>query len=168
MADFELTQPVVDALVSRLTGDLPAHLADVAAANPDQAAMLVAPAPGAVLDHVPLPSEVQPPTIGIQDAGTRLEDDTGSSATGRHHMGIVLFHASADQGQLARGMRLYLQAVARTVMRDRRLNTTLPGSGWGVGMDRIDWGPTLGDSAEDPREFLTWAVLTVWVRRDEQ
>lgn len=172
MADYELTTPVVEALVARLTDPGPnglgAQLAAVAAQHPAEAAMLMPPASGRVLDHVPLPSEVDPPTIGLQDAGSRLEDDTGSSSTGRHQLGVVVFLASPDQGVLARGMRLYLQAVARVVLRGRGLSDTVPGAAFGVGMERIDWGPTLGDSAEDPREFLTWAVLTIWARREEQ
>lgn len=135
----------------------------------DEAASLTPIPPEQIWDFVPPPSFLTAfPTLGIQDMGSRLEDDTGHSATGRHSFGVVIFCADPDQHILAWQLRRYAQAVTRVLLRGRSFDETSPPlqAGWGAGFESIAWGPTLGSSAT-PKTWMSWCVVGIWTRREE-
>jgi hypothetical protein len=165
---YALTEPGVAAILARLEDptQLNVEIASIAAgvAAADEAASLVPIAPANIQDFVPPPAYlVDVPALGIQDMGTRLEDDTGSSATGRHVFGVVIFCSHPDQHILAWMLRRYAQAVTRVLLRGRVLEGL---GGWGTGLETIAWGPTLG-SRTDPKTWLSWCVVAIWTRREE-
>lgn len=170
MSSYALTEPVVNALVARLQDQqLNEEIADIAAnvARKDESASLVPIPADRVLDFVPAPSFLTDfPTIGIQDAATIAEDDTGHSVTGRHTMGIVVFCSDPDQHILAWQLRRYMQAITRIVLAERTLGTENPLAAWGTGFDRISWGPTL-ESIASPQTWMSFAMLQIWAKREE-
>lgn len=171
MSTFQLDEPVIQAILARLEdpAQLNAQVAQIAATvtDPDQAASLVPVDPANINDFVPPPSFlVAFPAIGLQDMGTRLEDDTGHSATGRHVVGVVIFCSDPNQEILAWQLRRYAQAVTRTILAGRTLNDTITGAAWGTGLDQIAWGPTLSSTAT-PQTWMSWCVVSIWARREE-
>lgn len=168
---YELTEPIVYALLERLQdpAQLNVQVAQIAEslARQDEAASLVPVTPAQIFDFVPPPSYLTAfPSIGIEDATSLLEDDTGSTATGKHSMGIVVFCSDPDQHLLAWQLRRYLQAVTRVVLAGRTLGSENGLAAWGTGLQRIAWGPTL-ESVSTPRTWMSWALLQIWCRREE-
>jgi hypothetical protein len=165
---YALTEPGVKAILARLEdpNQLNAEIASIAAAvaGSDEAASLI-PIPAAnIWDFVPPPSYLTDfPTLGIQDMGTSLEDDTGSSATGRHVFGVVIFCSHPDHHILAWQLRRYAQAVTRVLLNQRALEGN---AAWGTGLDGVAWGPTLTSQAK-PQTWMSWCVVQVWTRREE-
>jgi hypothetical protein len=172
MGNYSLNEPAIAAVLARLEdpAQLNAEIASIAAGvtAADQAASLV-PVPVAnINDFVPPPSFlVDFPQIGIQDMGTRLEDDTGHSATGRHNLGIVIFCSDPNPEILAWELRRYAQAVVRVMLRDRAF-TEAPAAGWAIGAadPLVAWGPTLS-KAVNPQVWMSWCVVQIWTRREE-
>lgn len=135
----------------------------------DQAASLVPIPPANIQDFVPPPSYlVDFPAIGIGDMGSRFEDDTGSSLTGRHVFGIVIFVSNPDQELLTWMLRRYAQAVVRVLLAQRSFpETNAPmQAGWGSGLESIDWGPTLSSKAT-PKTWMSFCQVAIWTRREE-
>lgn len=169
--NYALTEPAVLALLARLEdpAQLNAEIASIAAAvgPTDEAQSLVPIPPAQIFDFVPPPSYLTDfPTIGIQDMGSRLEDDTGHSATGRHTFGIVIFCSSPDQHLLAWMLRRYAQAVTRVILANRTLGSTSPLAAWGTGLEGIAWGPTLSSQAT-PTTWMSFCVVEIWAKREE-
>lgn len=170
---YALTEPGVKAILARLEDPLQLNveIANIAAgvSAADEKASLV-PVPAAnIWDFVPPPAYLTDfPTIGIQDMGSRIEDDTGSTATGRHSFGVVLFCSDPDQHILAWQLRRYSQAIVRVLLRGRAFDETTPPmqAGWGTGFESIAWGPTLGSTAT-PQTWMSWCVIGIWARREE-
>ena len=168
---YLLTEPAVTAILERLEGaasTLNAEIANVAAgvADPAQAASLVPIPPQNINDFVPPPSFlVDFPQLGIQDMGSRLEDDTGHSATGKHDFGVVIFCSDPNQEILAWQLRRYAQAVTRVLL-DQRSFPEAPGSAWATGLLGVAWGPTLSSTAK-PTTWMSWCVVQIWTRREE-
>lgn len=128
-------------------------------------------APANIFDFVPPPSFLTDfPSLGIQDMGSRLEDDTGHSATGKHSFGVVIFCSHPDQHILAWMLRRYAQAVIRVLLSSRSFGEAVDGAGrtaaWATGDAGISWGPTLGSTAS-PKTWLSWCVVQIWTRREE-
>jgi hypothetical protein len=170
---YALNEPAILALVARLQdpAQLNAEVADIASkvAVADQAASLIPVDPALVYDFVPPPSFLTSfPAIGIQDLPSTLEDDTGSSATGKHELGIVIFYSNPDQRLLAWALRRYAQAVTRTAVNGRNLESDAQGrtGAWGTGFLRVAWGPTLSSKAT-PTTWLSFCVVQIWCRREE-
>lgn len=168
---YALTEPVVYALLARLQdpAQLNAEIANIAAAvtREDEAKSLIPIPPAQIFDFIPPPSYLTAfPTIGIQDTATVAEDDTGVTVTGRHSMGVVVFCSDPDQHILAWQLRRYVQAVTRVVLAGRTLGSESPLAAWGVGFERISWGPTL-ESVATPTTWMSFAMVQIWARRDE-
>jgi hypothetical protein len=168
---YALTEPGVQAILARLEDptQLNVEIASIAAALSarDEADSLVAIPPAQIYDFVPPPSFLTDfPTLGIQDMGTRLEDDTGSSATGRHVFGVVIFCSDPDQHLLAWQLRRYAQAVTRVLLAGRCLPVGSPAAAWGTGLDSVAWGPTLASTAK-PQTWMSWCAVAIWTRREE-
>lgn len=169
---YALTEPVVKALLARLQDPLQlnAEITNIAAGvtRADEKASLVPVEAAQIFDFVPPPSFLTAfPTIGIQDTATLGEDDTGSTMTGKHSMGIVIFCSDPDQHILAWELRRYLQAITRVVLANRTLGTESPLAAWGTGFLGIDWGPTLASTAGKPVTWMSFAMLRIWARREE-
>lgn len=172
---YFLTEPVVKAILARLEdpAQLNTEIASIAAGvtATDEAQSLIPVQPANVWDFVPpLTFLTDFPTMGIQDMGTRLEDDTGHSATGRHVFGVVIFCSHPDQHILAWMLRRYAQAVTRVLLAGRGFAEAADAAGraaaWATGLDSIAWGPTLG-STTTPKTWMSWCVVAIWTRREE-
>lgn len=168
---YALTEPGVVAILARLEdpAQLNVEIANIAAGvvAADQAASMIPIPPEQILDFMPPPSFLTAfPTLGIQDMGSRLEDDTGHSATGRHVFGVAIFCSDPDQEILAWQLRRYAQAVTRVLLRDRLLEGAPNAAAWGTGLDSIAWGPTLGSTAT-PKTWMSWCVVAIWTKREE-
>lgn len=169
---YALTEPGVKAILARLEdpAQLNTEIANIAAAVTvaDQAQSLVGVDPANIWDFVPpLSYLVAFPSIGIQDMGSSIEDDTGSSATGKHNFGLVIFCSHPDQEILVWMLRRYAQAVARVVLAGRAFTEQMT-AGWAIGPANpfVAWGPTLG-STTTPKTWMSWCVVQVWTRREE-
>ncbi len=159
MTLFNLNEPLIAAMVARLTAELPAV---IDAINVEMNDGLVLPYVAQVLDYVPTPTILNSfPTVAVQDGPSDFEDDVGWSATGLHDLVIVTFVCDADQQRLARSLRRYTRAVANVVMRARTA-----GGAWGITLNGILPGPTLG-RGEDPREWISYAGVSVRLKADE-
>lgn len=148
---------------------LNAEIAAIAAGvtRADEKASLIAIEAAQVFDFVPPPTFLTAfPTVGIEDAASLLEDDTGSAATGKHTMGVVCFCSDPDQHILAWQLRRYMQAITRVVLAGRTLGVESPLAAWGTGMVGVSWGPTLASTAT-PQTWMSWAMLQIWCRREE-
>ena len=173
---YFLNEPVIKAILARLEDPTQlnveiAQIAAVAGLPADQAASLV-PVPATnIQDFVPPPSYLTDfPAIGIQDISTAGEDDTGSTMTGKHVIGIVIFCSDPSQEILAWQLRRYAQAVTRVVLATRRIGEATDAAGraaaWGVGFQGIAWGPTLSSTSK-PATWMSFCVVQIWARREE-
>lgn len=158
---FLLNEPIIVALVARLQADLPAQIAAVNARTTDGIQITM---PGEILDFIPPPGVLTSyPTIGIGDAPAKFEDDIGSSATGVFEILIVVYEQAGDQRELAWKLRRASQAVTSVALAGRQL-----GPGWGVTLREVSPGPTLGDDAENPQEWMSWVGVRIVVKTDEE
>lgn len=167
MTEIRGIEAGVNALVTRLTDDLPAAVDEINQAAQDD--HLIA-APTRILDYIPsLGSLYDPFTVAIGHGPGRFEDDLGFEAVGVYDVSVVAFVQDPDQQALARKVRRYQLALLRTVLQGRNLGsgTGLP---WGMQLLRADFGPSLGDRPsgdEPPAAFLTWTTIDVRLRLDE-
>lgn len=163
MADWLLTRPIIDRLQARLTSDLPAQLADVRSGfTGDELAAV--PDPRNVYGFVPPDGLLTDlPVVGLAEMGSRIYDDTGSSATAEHKIAAVAFLASPDQRLLALGLRCYATAITRVLLAGQRVDNPYY---FGVTVDDVGWGPTL-EGPEDPRTVASFVAITANFRREE-
>lgn len=159
-AGLQLIEPIIEALVARLTADLPA---EIVVANADVSDTYTLEAPRSVLDFLPPPTfENQLPLVGVQDLGGRFEDDTGFTATGLYDIAVVVYLQDYDHQALVRKLRRYVRCLARVVLASRAVTPS-----WGLTLQRIDYGPTLADSIDAPQTYLSWASIVITARQDE-
>lgn len=155
---YQLTEPVVAALVARLESDLPGEIAALNAEGGQQ----VEP-PAQVLDHPASEGHlVAFPTLAIQDLDSDFDTDAGSFAVGDHQLAVIVFLQDADLQALARSLRRYVRAVTAVALRDRNL-----GPGYGTRLVRISYGPTLDHEGQDPRVWDSWVGVRLRVTVDE-
>jgi hypothetical protein len=159
---LDLNEPAVHAVVGRLRERLGDVIAELNTGVED-GITIEPPTDEQILDFVPqLELLVDFPTIGIQDLPSKFEDDIGSSATGRHLLGVVIFHANPDQRELAWQLRRYARAVASCVLAGRVIEPDV----WGVLLDKVEPGPTLSHE-ENPRTYMSWTAVTFDLRTEE-
>ena len=84
----------------------------------------------------------------------------------QHSLGVVVFCSNPDQHILAWELRRYVQAIVRTCLNGRILGSGSSNGAWGTGFQRIAWGPTL-ESASKPQTWMSFALFTLWARREE-
>lgn len=160
---LQLNEPVIRALVDRLTADLPATVAEINAGVTD--GYLIDP-PAQVLPMVPSIGLLTDwPTVAIQDLPTHLQDDIGSSATTVAELAIVCFLVDSDLQALGWKLRRYARALATVALAGRNLGD----GAWGVTFRGTQPGPTLGD-AEDPanvKTYTSWTSVVIRAKRDE-
>ncbi len=162
MQQIELNEPIVAALVERLTTGLPAVIAAINGEIDDEATLAES---IAVLDYIPPPSDLlEPPVIGIGDGRGGFEDDTGFSATGKFELLITVYEQADDQQLLVRRLRRWAKAIARVALDGRNLGE----AAWGSRLVGTRPGPTLVDNPDQPREWLSWTGLLIEFKRDEE
>lgn len=168
MKPWLLNEPVIRALADRLRDELPAELAELAGGLPADEAWVLEP-PAAVFDYPAAIGELdQFPVLTLTDRPSQIRDDTGSSATGRHEVLIVIHLTQPDQRLLAWGLRRYVQAVVRVALRGRQLGTGSQDGAYGTGLSAIVPGEAL--EVADPagvRTWHAWAGVVVWAEREE-
>ena len=153
--DTRLNEPIVTAVQSMLTADLPAALATIDTGLP---------APVNVYAYLPPVVMVTDyPTLGIGDGPSTVEDDIASSWTEKHSLLVVCHLQEQDPEALARNLRRYVQATVNVLASDR----TLGGSAFGSGGYRVEPGPMLGDNPDKPQQFMAWSGVSFWAKRDE-
>lgn len=164
MSDWQLNEPIIAAVTRNLTDYLPAELTAIRSGLTDEEQTAL-PDPAQVYDFVPPPGLLTAfPVVAVEDSSTEFEDDTGSSATGVHQLGIVCFLVNPDQRLLAFGLRRYLQAIMRTILRTDRKDPN--GAYWAVNPRGLSYGPTL-ENEENPRTYMSWAVARFEFKREE-
>lgn len=157
-------EPAVNALRNRLETQLPTEIIDINSGVTDGYTITD---PVAVLDYIPPPSMLMNfPIVCIGRVQGHFEDDNGSSATGVYDLAVVTYLQDVDQQALVRRLERYTLAVQRTVMYDRNLGVGT-GVPWSVKLERVDYGPTLGDDKQ-PDNWLSWTAVTIQVKIDEE
>jgi hypothetical protein len=164
MATFQLTEPVVRALVDRLETQLPEVIDELNAEGDVELSV-----PEEVYPHIPSVGLLRHwPAVGIQQLPTGLEDDIGSSAVARVELAVVAFEADPDLGTLAWKLIRWERALTTVVMAGRQLGVG------GVDAYSVSHlgsrpGPTLGDS-DDPetvRTYSSWIGVLFRFLREE-
>lgn len=159
---FQLSEPLILALVDRLRADLPAVIDEINQ-RPEVGINIIMPPPEAIYDYIPPPGILTSyPSIGIGEGPSKFEDDIGSSATGVFSLAIVIYEQASEQRELVWKLRRMAQAVTTVALEGRRL-----GNSWGVTFDSSDPGPTLVDDEENPREWMSWVGVRINARTDE-
>ncbi len=117
-----------------------------------------------VLSFIPPISYIQDtPLIAVGDAVVDFDDDIGVSATGVSTLIVCLWYQEYDHEALTWKLRYMTSALASCILEDRNLG---PNGGWGMTLDSIQAGPTLG-RRENPRTVMGCRSLSITVR-DEQ
>jgi hypothetical protein len=167
MAPFELTEPIVAALVERLENELPAVLAAINAGVTDGYELR---APQLIIPQVPSVGTLrQWPTIGIQDLGLTFEDDIGSSFVAVAGLVVLVFEQSANLMELSWRLRRWERALVSILPKNRSLGPASDPDAYSVQPVRTIPGPTLGDS-EDPKlvkTHVSWTGLELRCYREE-
>ena len=156
--DLKLSEPVVGALLTRLTDDLPAKIAEL-----NSGSGIDIEHPKAIYDFVPGKRRLDSagyPALGIQDLTTELID---GNFTGQHELGVLVYLADSEEDLLSRKIRRYVRAVASVVLEGH----ALPPVAYGVTLGRINYGPTL-NTEENPRPWVTWARVPLTALSDER
>ncbi len=163
---IQLIEPIIVELVDRLRNDFAAHVTTINAAVTD-GFTIEAPGADQVLGYPPAPELLTVfPTLAVSDGRSTFEDDTGYSATGRHLVLICAYAQDADQEALAWRLRRYSQAIVRTVLEGRKLDT----AAWGTGLDGVYPGPAYVDNPdpESVQTWMSWVGVRIWAKREEE
>jgi hypothetical protein len=162
ISPIQLNEPAIHAIHHRLENDLLDIIEDINTRSEDGHQLEP---PQTILTYMPSLRElVAFPTIGIRDGISTFEDDTGWSVTSRHVLSVFVFVQDYEQEALAWKLRRYEQAIVRCVLKDRQLGGN---DGFGMGLMRIEPGPTLG-RRDNPQVKMSWIAVTIWVKRDEE
>jgi hypothetical protein len=165
-----LTEPVVAALVQRLSDDLTAAIDQVNAGATDEIGVRY---PQRVLDHLPtLEVMTDFPVIGVGEGPGSLVDDTGHSMTGRYTLTVCVYESDADSQVLTTRLRRLRLAAFRTVI-DGRVLPTADGTAtaaYGINPLRLLPGDRLADfdrHSQRITSFMGWCGFTVECLTDE-
>lgn len=179
LPQFQLTEPLVSAMVSLLSSSLNATIDTLNSTVTD----------GFIVDHVvqfkpfiPVPSTLQGgmPAVGVQRLGSTFPEDRQSTTDGLHTYAVAAIIENNDHEALNWQLERTMQAIINTIQADRLQTTgTTPsgvlrtqGGAYSVNFIRIEPGPLLGDldptSLEGPpRTFLSWVALILESMRTE-
>lgn len=161
-------EPVIAALLARLTDDLPTAVDAVNATVTDGTTIEQ---PAQIVDYIP-PHEILLafPTVAIGEGVGRWADDIGSEVTGLHELAIVAFIQSSDQQTLVRQLRRTRHAILSCVMDGRVLEDVddpARNRAWGVMLRQVIPGPTLGEvAAEQVVSWMSWVRIVIEARSD--
>lgn len=176
---FNMTEPLVEAMVSLLSTNLNTTIDSLNAAYADQ---YVLPHVQQFLPFVPPPSALEGgiPAIGVQEVGSTFMDDIVTTTDANHHYAVVAICQHVDLQTLATQLRRMMQAILFTVQSDRLAGTAIgigsimQGAGaWNVTLLRYEPGPLLGDldptdPDAPPRSYLSWVACVMQSKRAEQ
>lgn len=163
---IQLNEPIIVEIVERLRDDFDDAVTAINAGVTD-GFTIEAPDAAQVLDYPPPPELLTVfPTLSVSDGVSRFEDDQGYSATGKHLVLICAFCQDPDQQALAWRLRRYAQAIVRTVLAGRKLDT----AAWGTGLEGVYPGPAYADNAdpESVTSWMSWVGVRIWAKRDEE
>lgn len=173
---LELNEPIIAQLGELLAANLPAVIDAINTAAGDG---IVVEHPAQILDRTATESDLKAgvPLIVIQDMPSTFEDDLQFSLEGFHELCVTSVIQNADHDALAKMLRRYSSAIARTIQADRMLGATgiLKRSPAHVAYTKfvtVEPGPMLGEanpleSDAPPSSFLSWHSLVVNCRRTE-
>lgn len=177
---FQLTEPLVTAMVSLLSGNLNTTIDQLNATLSDS---YTVPHVAQFQPFVPVPSTLEGgmPAVGVQELGSRFEDDQQFWTNALHTYAVVAICQHVDQQTLAWQLRRIMQAILYTIQADR-LAGTASGSGGimrnqggaqSVNLIQYEPGPLLEDldpsSPESPpRSYLSWVAVELQSVRSEQ
>lgn len=177
LSSFNLTEPLVEAMVALLKANLNTTITTLNSAYADAYPV---PTVAQILPFVPVPSTLEGgiPAVGIQELGSDFYNDIVTSTDANHRYAVVPICQHADQQTLATQLRRMAQAIAYTVQQDRlKINTgqnsTMQAAGaWNVNYLGYEPGPLLGDldptdPEAPPRSYLSWGALTFQSSRAE-
>ena len=176
---FQMTEPLVEAMVTLLKGNLNTTIDSLNASYADQYTL---PHVVQFLPFVPVPSTLESgiPAIGVQELGSTFMDDIITTTDANHHYAVVAICQAVDQQTLATQLRRMTQAILYTVQADRLAGTAIgigsvmQGAGaWNVTLLRYEPGPLLGDldptdPEAPPRSYLSWSAVVMQSKRAEQ
>jgi hypothetical protein len=176
---FQMTEPLVEAMVSLLKANLNTTIDALNAAYADAYPL---PHAAQILPFVPIPSTLESgiPAIGVQELGGSFENDIVTTTDALHTYAVVAICQHVDQQTLATQLRRMTQAILYTIQADR-LAGTAAGTGtvmeaagaWSVNLLRYEPGPLLGDldpidPDAPPRSYLSWVAVVMQSMRAEQ
>jgi hypothetical protein len=178
LSSFNMTEPLVEAMVGLLQANLNTNIDSLNAAYADAYTL---PHAAQILPFVPIPSTLESgiPAVGVQELGSTFNDDIIVSAHATHTYAVVAICQAVDQQTLATQLRRMTQAILYTVQQDRKLGTgagtgtAMEAAGaWNVSFIRYEPGPLLGDldpidPDAPPRSYLSWAAVVMESKRGE-
>jgi hypothetical protein len=150
---FDISEPVIMALVSRFEERLPNAIDEINAQATDG---LVLAQVDRVFDYIPARGElVSYPTIGVMEGEAELQDDVGWGATIVMPVVAICFVQAVTQRDLVRSLRRYAKAMCNVALEGRTL-----GPAWGVTLDGVRPGPSQNDE-ENPRAWESWVGVAL-------
>lgn len=179
LASFNLTEPIVTAMVKLLSQNLNATITTL---NETLTDSYTVPQVAQFLPFLPVPSTLEGgmPAVGVQELGAVFEDDQVSSTNAVHTYAVIAILNHVDQQTLAWQLRRMMEAIAYTIQADRLLAGAL-GTGsimetagaFSVNLIRYDPGPVLGEfdplnTEGPPTSYLSWVSLVMQSMRNEQ
>lgn len=189
LSAFQLSEPLVTAMVSLLSGNLNVTIdqlnATLDGTYPDNQPGGPFKVPHVVqfLPYVPVPSTLEGgmPCVGVQELGGQFENDIEVSADAVHTYAVVAICQHVDHQTLAWQLRRIMQAIGFTIQADR-LAGTASGTGgimrsqagaFSVNLIRYEPGPLLADldptgADSPPRSYVSWVALEMQSMRAEQ
>jgi len=166
MATFQLSEPIVRAVLARLEDDLPAVITEINAESTDGYDLRE---PEAIYPHIPSVGLLRLwPSLGVQELPLTLRDDIGTSALASVELAVVAFDQSPDLAELGWRLRRWERALATVLLAGRELGTAGSAAHL-VTLSTTRPGPTLGDH-EDPEKvktFSSWTAVVIHCEREE-
>lgn len=166
MATFKLAEPIVTAVIDRLTTDLAAVITEINAESADSYDLRE---PAEIYPHIPSVGLLRLwPAIGIQELPLTLRDDIGSSAVASVDLAVVAFDQSPELVELGWRLRRWERALATVLLRGRELGAG-GSAAYLTTLSTTRPGPTLGDH-EDPEQvktFGSWTAVVIHCEREE-
>lgn len=179
LSAFQMTEPLVEAMVSLLQTNLNVTIDQLNASYADQYTL---PHVAQFLPFVPAPSALESgiPAVGVQELGANFHNDIITSTDALHRYAVVAVCQAVDQQTLATQLRRMSQAILFTIQADRLAGTAfgtggiMRGAGaWSVNLRHYEPGPLLGDLDPNnpeapPRSYLSWIAIVMESMRAEQ
>lgn len=178
---LELNEPIVRAMITLLSSNLPAEIDSLNATVTDGYVMAH---PALYLPYVPIPSSLSQsggaPIIGIVDMPARFTDDLQFSMHALHEYAVLAMAQNSDHATLTWQLRRYTQAIANVIQADRLLGKSdgtggimrSVGGAWSVNFIATVPGPLLGDVdplnvETPPSSWISWTSLHLSSERQE-
>jgi len=180
LPSFQLSEPIVNAMVTLLETELPGTIEQLNETIED--GYFVDP-PVQYLPYMPFAATLEGglPLVAVQRLGIDYTDpesaDLVSSVWAKHQYAVIPVVQNADHATLARQLERLMQAIVYTINQDRVKGQagsvmTQQGGAWAVRFLRIEPGPLLGDldpmdPGQPPATYLSWLGLVLSSEREE-